>query len=44
MMTWHMLRAAAIARHRMVWRACGRRPATWDLHMDMIRQCTGIDA
>jgi hypothetical protein len=41
MLTWHLLRAAAIARHRVVWRACGGDPATWDLHMDMIRTVYG---
>jgi hypothetical protein len=41
MLTWHLLRAAAIARHRAVWRACGSNPATWELHMDMIRAVYG---
>ena len=41
MLTWHLLRAAAIARHRVVWRACGSNPVTWELHMDMIRAVYG---
>jgi hypothetical protein len=41
MMTWHMLRAAAIARHRIVWKACGSDPFTWELHMSMIRAVYG---
>jgi hypothetical protein len=41
MLAWHLLRAAAIARHRVVWRACGSDPATWELHMDMIRAVYG---
>ena len=41
MMTWHMLRAAAIARHRIVWKACGSDPFTWALHMNMIRAVYG---
>ena len=41
MLTWHLLRAAAIARHRVVWRACGGDPTTWELHMDMIRAVYG---
>jgi hypothetical protein len=28
MLTWHMLRTPAIARHRVAWRACGGDPAT----------------
>jgi hypothetical protein len=40
-MTWHMLRAAAIVRHRLVWRACGRNPQTWPAHMRMIRAVYG---
>jgi len=41
MLTWHLLRAAAIARHRIVWRACGSNPVTWELHMNMIRAVYG---
>jgi hypothetical protein len=41
MLTWHLLRAAAIARHRVVWRACGSDPDTWEMHMDMIRAVYG---
>jgi hypothetical protein len=41
MLTWHMLRTAAIARHRIVWKACGSNPVTWELHMNMIRAVYG---
>lgn len=41
MFTWHMLRAAAIVRHRAVWRACGSDPDTWKLHMAAIRMVYG---
>ena len=41
MMTWHMLRAAEIARHRIVWKECGSDPFTWELHMNLIRAVYG---
>jgi hypothetical protein len=41
MMIWHMLRAAAIARHRIVGRAAGSNPQTWELHMVAIRAVYG---
>jgi hypothetical protein len=41
MLAWHMLRMAAIGRHRIVWRACGSNPATWPTHMALIRAVYG---
>ncbi len=41
MFTWHVLRAAAIARHRLVWIAAGSRAETWSLHMAAIRSVYG---
>lgn len=36
------LRAAAVARHRMVWRACGSEPGNWDaFHQPMIDSVYG---
>jgi hypothetical protein len=40
-MIWHLLRLAAISRHRLVWRACGSDPKTWEAHMAMIRLVYG---
>ncbi len=37
-MLWDMLRTAAIARHRIVWRALG---GDWEPHMIMIRAVYG---
>jgi hypothetical protein len=41
MLTWHMLRAAAITRHRILWNACGSNPVIWELHMALIRAVYG---
>ncbi len=41
MFTWHVLRAAAIMRHRIAWCAAGSNPLTWELHMEMIRAVYG---
>lgn len=41
-MTWHLLRLAAIARHRAWWRMFEESdPAAWVSHMDLIRKVYG---
>lgn len=42
MLMWMMLRQAAIARHRLAWEAAGANPATWPVHMAMIRAVYGF--
>lgn len=38
MMMWHLMRAAAIERHRSVWRIFeGARPEAWSAHMRIVR-------
>lgn len=42
MFTWHALRLAAIARHRLWWRMFeDSDPAEWPKHMEMIRAVYG---
>lgn len=43
MTAWIRLCELAIKRHRMVWRMCGSRPATWPLHKMQIALVYGID-
>jgi len=40
-MVWHLMRLAAIGRHRALWWACGSDPKTWEMHMGVIRAFYG---
>ncbi len=40
-MMWELMRLAAIARHRIVWRMCGSQPGHWLWHQAMIDSVYG---